>query len=153
MFDLKDNERNWKQLLQKASEHLQMEILAIENHAKQSEKKINLSPEGDDKERAKADLACALFDIDVAKGALADDNAAAVERALSRIEANLISADPDFIPQVEELVELDPSGAILVSEDESILEQLKEAKQVTTTHFSEDEDIPFVDLSNSSEEE
>jgi hypothetical protein len=45
-------------------------------------------------QNANASLQSALHDLDVSRAAHADDNSPAVGRALARVEASLISADP-----------------------------------------------------------
>ena len=86
-------------------------------------------------EQAKRSIESAQYDLEVAKGALADGNAPGFERAIARAEAYFIEADPEgsAVHSTENLYET-PQGKIL--DQESI-----------------DEEISFVDLTSNHEEE
>ena len=77
-------------------------------------------------------------DLDIAKQALADQNLPSVERAISRIEAALIEANPD------NAMNEDNSGAIIDKSLETI--RLDGDLIVNPT---DDESIPLVDLTES----
>ena len=96
------------------------------------EKKIAAAQDGDgwSKSKAEVDIAAAKYDLDIAKEALADHNIPSVERALARIEAVLIEANPDnsingessatVIEQSLEYIRLDSDLIVNPSDDESI---------------------------------
>jgi hypothetical protein len=81
-----------------------------------------------------ASLQSAIHDLEVARAAHADDNSPAVERALARVEASLINADPSSqIESDEQLLQDElPDGHILPIDD--------------------DENVDIVDLSESEED-
>ena len=87
---------------------------------------------------ANASLQSALHDLDASRAAHADDNSPAVGRALARVEASLISADPatqlETSNEMQEKVQVD--GHILQFGDAVI-----------------DENVDLVDLSESTDED
>ena len=109
-----------------------------------------------EKDKAGVLLAAAEFDLELAKGALADDNGPAVERAISRIEASLIEADPEIgIGRKDDHDDEIEEHKIVISEiTEEInplisnLETINEIDSVIP-----DEEIPLVDLTGISEQE
>ena len=94
--------------------------------------------EGWSKSKAEVSIASARYDLDIAKQALADQNLPSVERAISRIEAALIEANPD------NAMNEDNSGAIIDKSLETI--RLDGDLIVNPT---DDESIPLVDLTES----
>ena len=109
-----------------------------------------------EKDKAGVLLAATEFDLELAKGALADDNGPAVERAISRIEASLIEADPEIgIGRKDDHDDEIEEHKIVISEiTEEInplisnLETINEIDSVIP-----DEEIPLVDLTGISEQE
>ena len=133
---------------------------------------------GYDRRAGKSAIERALRDIDVSNKALHEDNAAAVERALARIDIALIEADPSnqsrnqMFQEEEELAYSAVSeeanlGDVLAAapsmpeDDTSIQVQQNEEMPIETGAKADDlllynaekeEEIPFVDLSISEEE-
>ena len=109
-------------------------------------------------QNANASLQSALHDLDVSRAAHADDNSPAVSRALARVEASLISADPatqlETSDEMQEKPQVD--GQILQFGDAVIDENMDIVDLSENT--SEDveltaEDAINADLSQKDEEE
>jgi hypothetical protein len=118
--------------------------------------KITESTEYWNKQKADVSLAAADFDLELAKGALADNNAPAVERAIARIEASLIEADPETGVHDNEQKEDLEKQRIIISEitmDDGNHSEVNvdSINQINSVSF--EEDIPFVDLTIDSEQE
>lgn len=90
------NELVWKEFISMARAQFQESFFIMEQRKVEVERRIMAAEEhgGWRRLEAKQLLDEALYDLDVAKGALADDNAPGMERALARAEAALIQADP-----------------------------------------------------------
>ena len=91
--------------------------------------------DGWSKSKAEVGIAAAKYDLNIAKEALADHNLPSVERAIARIEASLIEANPDNAMNEEN------SGLVIDKALESI--RFDEDLVVNPT---DDELIPLVDL-------
>ena len=91
--------------------------------------------DGWSKNRAEVSIASAKYDLNIAKEALADQNLPSVERAIARIEASLIEANPDNAMNEEN------SGSVI---DKS-LETIRFDEDLVINP-SEDQTIPLVDL-------
>ena len=157
-LDEKKNQLNWLELIDYSNQRFQ-EIIQVMKEAREkvSQKvKITESTEYLNKEKADVSLAAADFDLELAKGALADNNAPAVERAIARIEASLIEADPETGVHDNEQIEDLEKQRIIISEitmdDEYHPEvNVDSINQINSVSF--EEDIPFVDLTIDSEQE
>jgi hypothetical protein len=157
-LDEKKNQLNWLELIDYSNQRFQ-EIIQVMKEAREkvSQKvKITESTEYWNKEKADVSLAAADFDLELAKGALADNNAPAVERAIARIEASLIEADPETGVHDNEQMEDLEKQRIIISEitmdDEYHPEvNVDSINQINSVSF--EEDIPFVDLTIDSEQE
>lgn len=132
---LKSNELAWKKGLELARAVFEEHLFALEEQGKLVEKRINQSQESDAKDKALLSIGSAHYDLEIARGALADGNAPAFERALARAEAYFIEADPE-------------SDGDAFSDSEDDIPQ----GHVLTHHGVEDE-IAFVDLTGGDEEE
>ena len=104
------------------------------------EQKISIieNLEGWSKSKAEVSIASARYDLDVAKQALAEQNLPSVERAISRIEAELIEANPD------NAMNEDNDGTIIDKSLESI-----RLDRDLIVNLIDDESIPLVDLTES----
>ena len=93
---LKSNEVAWKKGLEMARAVFDEQLFALEEQGKAVEKRLNQAREGDvnENEQALLSIDSAHYDLDIARGALADGNAPAFERALARAEAYFIEAEP-----------------------------------------------------------
>ena len=124
------------------------------------EKRVASNKDNDnsDQQMIHASLQSALHDLEVARAAHADDNSPAVERALARVEASLISADPSAQLEIDGVVQQDSQvdGHIMQLGDSEIDDK------VDTVDLSEDEeedveltaeDAVIVDLTQIKEEE
>lgn len=112
-------------------------LFALEEQGKAVEKRLNQAREGDanEKEQALLSIDSAHYDLDIARGALADGNAPAFERALARAEAYFIEADP-----------ANDNGTSAGFEDEV-------PQGHVLTYDGAEEEIAFVDLTANGEEE
>jgi len=95
-ISLEENEKSWRYLIQVASSNIEEEISIMAERANMVEKRMTLNKDVKNwnQQNANASLQSALYDLDVSRAAHADDNSPAVGRALARVEASLISADP-----------------------------------------------------------
>ncbi|RJU79947.1 MAG: hypothetical protein DWC09_08450 [Candidatus Poseidoniales archaeon] len=134
---LKSNEVAWKEGLEMARAVFDEQLFALEEQGKAIEKRLSQAREGNEgfNEQAMLSLDSAHYDLDIARGALADGNAPAFERALARAEAYFIEADPvghdDTSARFEDEI---PQGHVL-------------------TYDGAEDEIAFVDLTAKSEEE
>ena len=157
-LDEKKNQKSWLELIDYSNQRFK-EIIQVMKDAteKVSQKiKINQSTEYWDKEKASVSLAAAEFDLDLAKGALADNNAPAIERAIARIEASLIEADPETGVHENEPNEDLENERIIISEitmdsQENLEVDIDSINQIDSV--SQNEDIPLIDLTFKSEQE
>ena len=134
---LKSNEVAWKKGLEMARAVFDEQLFALEEQGKAVEKRLNQAREGDanENEQAMLSIDSAHYDLDIARGALADGNAPAFERALARAEAYFIEADPANENGTSEGFEDEvPQGHVL-------------------TYDGAEEEIAFVDLTANGEEE
>ena len=104
------------------------------------EQKVNMVNDfqGWSKDKALVNIAAARYDLAIAKEALADRNMPSVERALARIEAALIEANPDHA-----MNEDDGEFSIDKSLQKISFDQDLVIKSV------DDESIPLIDLTES----
>ena len=96
-ISLQSNEQAWKQALETARSMFEEQIFMIQEKGEAVKKRVNKAVDSSDWTAVQAEISLenAQFDLDVAKGALADGNAPGFERALARAEAYFIEADPD----------------------------------------------------------
>tara|TARA_B100000459_G_scaffold145269_1_gene109400 strand:+ start:8962 stop:9828 length:867 start_codon:yes stop_codon:yes gene_type:complete len=94
---IQSNEQTWKDALETARSMFGEQMFMVQEKATAVQKRIEKAAESDNwnKVHAQISLENGLFDLDIAKGALADGNAPSFERALARAEAYFIEADPD----------------------------------------------------------
>lgn len=159
-LSIEGNEKSWRHLLQLASSQMEEQIAIMAQRAKIVEKRVASNKDNDnsDQQMSHASLQSALHDLEVARSAHADDNSPAVERALARVEASLISAEPSAQLEIDEVVQRDAQvdGHIMQLEGDEIDDE------VDTVDLSEDEeadveltaeDAVIVDLAQIKEEE
>ena len=159
-ISIEKNEKSWRYLLQVASSHLEEQIAIMAERAKLVEKRVasNNDVDDSDQQMAQASLQSALHDLEVARSAHADDNSPAVERALARVEASLINADPSTQLEMDKEAQHESQidGHVLQLGDSDIDEK------VDIVDLSEDEeedeelsaeDVKLVDYSQINEEE
>jgi hypothetical protein len=159
-ISIEKNEKSWRYLLQVASSDMEEKIAIMAERAKIVEKRVASNKDNNnlDQQMTQASLQSALHDLEVARSAHADDNSFAVERALARVEASLINADPSTQQELVEEEQLDASvdGHVLQLEEAEIDEK------VDIVDLSEDddadveltaEDALIVNLSQINEEE
>ena len=135
------------------------EMIGIMSEAisKISQKVKNINSSDDwDKEKSAVLVAAAEFDLQLAKGALADDNGPAIERAIARIEASLIEADPETgihkkINEDEVFEQKIIISDITMDNEESVVSNLETINEIDS--IVSEEDIPLVDLTGISEQE
>ena len=135
-ISLEGNEKSWRNLMQVASSNMEERIAVLAERTNKVDKRVimNKNKKGFDHKMSNASLQSAIHDLEVARAAHADDNSPAVERALARVEASLINADPSSqIESDEQLLQDElPDGHILPIDD--------------------DENVDIVDLSESEED-
>jgi len=135
-ISLEENEKSWRNLILVASSNMEERIAVLAERTNKVDKRVtmNKNKKGFDHKMSNASLQSAIHDLEVARAAHADDNSPAVERALARVEASLINADPSSqIESDEQLLQDElPDGHILPIDD--------------------DENVDIVDLSESEED-
>ena len=159
-LSIEGNEKSWRYLLQLASSQMEEQIAIMAERAKIVEKRVASNKDNDnsDQQMSHASLQSALHDLEVARSAHADDNSPAVERALARVEASLISAEPSVQLEIDEVAQGDAQvdGHIMQFEGDDIDDK------VDTVDLSEDEeadveltaeDAVIIDLAQIKEEE
>lgn len=137
-LSIEGNEKSWRYLLQLASSQMEEQIAIMAERAKIVEKRVASNKDNDnsDQRMSHASLQSALHDLEVARSAHADDNSPAVERALARVEASLISAEPSVQLEIDEVVQRDAQvdGHIMQLGEDEIDDK------VDTVDLSEDEE-------------
>ncbi len=157
-LDEKINQNNWNELVNFSKQKFE-EMIEIMSEAisKISQKVKNTNSSDDwDKEKSAVLVAAAEFDLQLAKGALADDNGPAIERAIARIEASLIEADPETgihkkINEDEIFEQKIIISDITMDNEESVVSNLETINEIDS--IVSEEDIPLVDLTGISEQE
>ena len=157
-LDEKINQNNWNELVNFSKQKFE-EMIEIMSEAisKISQKVKNTNSSEDwDKEKSAVLVAAAEFDLQLAKGALADDNGPAIERAIARIEASLIEADPETgihkkINEDEVFEQKIIISDITMDNEESVVSNLETINEIDS--IVSEEDIPLVDLTGISEQE
>ena len=157
-LDEKINQNNWNELVNFSKQKFE-EMIGIMSEAisKISQKVKNTNSSDDwDKEKSAVLVAAAEFDLQLAKGALADDNGPAIERAIARIEASLIEADPETgihkkINEDEVFEQKIIISDITMDNEESVVSNLETINEIDS--IVSEEDIPLVDLTGISEQE
>ena len=131
------NEKLWSTYVEVCRKETSELISVMSNAIDNVERKVNAIDklDGWSKSKAQVSIASAKYDLNIAKEALADQNLPSVGRAVSRIEAALIEANPDNAMNVEN------DGLIVDKSLESI--NFDEDLVVKPT---EDESIPLIDL-------
>ena len=134
---LESNEESWKKAFEIARSVFDEQIFMVEEQGKAVQKRMKKRSDSEDWNAKLAEKAIehADYDLEVARGALADGNAPGFERALARAEAYFIEADPDESSSysASDLYET-PQGQIL-------------------NLGAPEAEISFVDLTSSDEEE
>ena len=137
VVSLESNENAWKQAFETARSMFEEQIFAVQEKGDAVEKRVKKASDSDEWSVAQAEIALenARFDLDIAKGALADENAPGFERALARAEAYFIEADPDIAnEQMNDGEYTSPQGQILDKDEDT-------------------GEVLFVDLTSNEEEE
>jgi len=135
--EVEENEKRWKALINRAKEDLTQKIDQVSDALT---KVKGLA----DVEDSNSDILAAESDIDAAKMALSEDNAPAVMRAIARIEASIIKADP----------RVDIKTNVLDEAEDFLVEHVIDIGDITeevVEHIHEEEEIPFVDLTQEEE--
>jgi hypothetical protein len=134
---LESNEKSWKKAFETARSVFDEQIFMVEEQGKAVQKRMKNRLGSEDWNAMQAEKAIehADYDLEVARGALADGNAPGFERALARAEAYFIEADPDGSRSysASDMYEI-PQGQIL---------------DIGTSEA----EISFVDLTSNDEEE
>mgnify|MGYP006970117586 FL=1 len=136
-LSLESNEKSWKKAFETARSIFDEQIFMVEEQGKTVQKRIKNTPDSKDwtAEQAEKSIEHAHYDLEVARGALADGNAPGFERAVARAEAYFIEADP--------------AGSVRYSRDD-----LYDTPQgQILEHETIEERISFVDLTSNDEEE
>ena len=133
---LESNEKAWKEAFETARALFDEQIFMIEEQGAGVQKRIKKARDSKEWSAKQAEISIehALYDLEVAKGALADGNAPGFERAVARAEAYFIEADPGGSTSSRNDLYEDPQGLIL-------------------EHVTAEEHVSFVDLTSNGEEE
>ena len=134
------NEKTWQTLINQCKNDSNEMIHVMTQAVDNIEQKVSMVNDfqGWSKDKAMVNIAAARYDLAIAKEALADRNMPSVERALARIEAALIEANPDHAMNEDDGgVSMDKSLQ-KISFDEDLM-----IKSV------DDESIPLIDLTES----
>ena len=159
-ISLEENEKSWRYLIQVASSNIEEEISLMAERANMVEKRMTLNKDVKNwnQQNANASLQSALYDLDVSRAAHADDNSPAVGRALARVEASLISADPatqlETSDEMHEESQIDGQilqfGDAVIDENVDIVDLSENTDEVVELTA---EDAINADLSQKDEEE
>ena len=159
-ISLEENEKSWRYLIQVASSNIEEEISIMAERANMVEKRMTLNKDVKNwnQQNANASLQSALYDLDVSRAAHADDNSPAVGRALARVEASLISADPatqlETSDEMHEESQIDGQilqfGDAVIDENVDIVDLSENTDEVVELTA---EDAINADLSQKDEEE
>jgi hypothetical protein len=122
-MSLESNEKTWKEAFETARAKFDEQIFMVEEQGKAVLKRIRKTPDSKEwnVEQAEKSIEHADYDLEVARGALADGNAPGFERAMARAEAYFIEADPEVNSaySMDDLYEV-PQGQVL---DQTTIEQ------------------------------
>ena len=135
------NEAIWREAIAGARSTFEGAIEVLEQRAALVEKRMKSEEESAVWvfEKAQVAFASAQFDLDIARSALADENAPGLERALARVEASLIEADP-------------ATGLLTSDYAASAPEELL-LRTDSRDQPNEDTDLEIIDLTTSNAEE
>jgi len=138
---LDGNESSWREGMASARASFEASIEMIKQRSVEVAKRMK-EHEGSDGwilEKAQASFAAAEFDLGIARNALADDNAPGLERALARVEASLIEADP--------------STELLSSDYQASMPDGMNLRTPSSEHSVPLDELEIVDLTVQSQEE
>ncbi|MBL6732814.1 MAG: hypothetical protein ISP82_07710 [Candidatus Poseidoniaceae archaeon] len=139
-ISIEGNEKTWQSLIGQckndSNEMIHIMTQAVDN----IEQKVSMVNDfqGWSKDKALVNIAAARYDLAIAKEALADRNMPSVERALARIEAALIEANPDHAMN-------DDDGEFNIDKS---LERISFDEDLVIKSV-DDESIPLIDLTES----
>jgi len=157
-LDEKKNQNSWLELIDYSNQRFKEIIQVMKEATEKVSKKVktNRSTEFWNKEKAGVSLAAAEFDLELAKSALADKNAPSVERAIARIEASLIEANPETGVNEDNQIEDTSKERIVISEitidnQEFSEVDIENINQIDSVQLNEE--IPLIDLTFDSEQE
>lgn len=157
-LDEKKNQHTWSELIDYSNQRFNEIIQVMKSALEKVSRKVKLTDSNEfwNKEKARVSLAAVEFDLELARGALADNNAPAVERAIARIEASLIEADPETGVHDNEYNDDLQKDSIVISEI-TIEEKVPVTKDLDSINqidsVTQNEDIPLIDLTIGSEQE
>ena len=134
------NEKTWQTLINQCKNNSNEMIHVMTQAVDNIEQKVSMVNDfqGWSKDKAMVNIAAARYDLAIAKEALADRNMPSVERALARIEAALIEANPDHAMNEDDGGFSMDKSLQKISFDEDLM-----IKSV------DDESIPLIDLTES----
>ena len=135
------NEAIWREAIAGARSTFEGAIEVLEQRAALVEKRMKSEEESAVWvfEKAQVAFASAQFDLDIARSALADENAPGLERALARVEASLIEADP--------------ATGLLTSDYAASAPEEMLLRTDSRDQPNEDTDLEIIDLTTSNAEE
>ena len=140
----KENEKAWLAHRQRAKDDLNGEIERLQNRCEEVFEILEAADE--------AELRIEIdHDLHRANEALRDENAPAIERALARIEAALIAADPRGMPEMIDA----PAEIIAATGDFLSIDERETSDELVriAPKGADSEDVPFVDLTTPTIEE
>ena len=157
-LDEKKNQHTWSELIDYSNQRFNEIIQVMKSALEKVSRKVKLTDSNEfwNKEKARVSLAAVEFDLELARGALGDNNAPAVERAIARIEASLIEADPETgVHDNEHNDDLEKDSIVIseitIEEKVPVTKDLDSINQIDSV--TQNEDIPLIDLTVGSEQE
>jgi hypothetical protein len=135
-----DNEAAWRGAMTSARAEFEASIEIMEQRSTLVEKRMKQHKSEFVGAKATVPFHAAQLDLQVARIALADENAPAIERALARVEASLIEADPTTELLSSEHEASAPEGMSLRNDKEAISPSLDDLEIVDLTDHSQEEE-------------
>ena len=134
----KNNQEKWQVLIKYCKQNLDELIEIMKDAINNLQRKVGSAGliKGWSKDKAEVSIAAARYDLTIAIEALIDHNLPSVERALARIEAELIEADPEnAINDESNGLHIEKSLSTISFDEDLVIKPV------------DDETIPLIDLS------
>lgn len=142
MLTTESNEKEWLAAIKSAKSTFMASIEILEQRMAGVEKRMQNQESSATwiREKAQVAYASAELDIDMARKALAEENAPGLERALARAEASLIEADPDTELLSADYLASAPEGLALRNNEAASNLLISELELVDLTSTTDEEE-------------
>lgn len=142
MLTTESNEKEWLAAIKSAKSTFMASIEILEQRMAGVEKRMQNQESSATwiREKAQVAYASAELDIDMARKALAEENAPGLERALARAEASLIEADPDTELLSADYLASAPEGLALRNNEAASNLLISELELVDLTSATDEEE-------------